>query len=83
VETYRLYEALECGCIPVFTKLPASLEDSGIPFKKTESWVKVAELMVYLLQNPVELQEYRNEILSAWTTYKNKLKLSVSKWLLL
>lgn len=82
VETYRLYEALECGCIPVFTKLPASLEHSGIPFLKTDTWEEVAELIEYFLKNPVQLQEYRNYILSAWAKYKNKLKLSVAKWLL-
>ena len=82
VETYRLYEALECGCIPVFTKLPAALEDSGIPFRKTETWEEVAEL-IEGLKNPGQLEEYHNEILSAWTKYKDKLKLCVAKWLLL
>jgi GR25 family glycosyltransferase involved in LPS biosynthesis/glycosyltransferase involved in cell wall biosynthesis len=83
VETYRLYEALECGCIPVFTKLPASLEVSGIPFLKTETWEEVAELVEYFLKNTTEMDNYRNDILSAWTTYKAKIKLSIEKWLLL
>ena len=83
VETYRLYEALECGCIPVFTKLPAVLEDSGIPFLKTESWEQVADLMKTLLKNPAELNTYSKDIMNAWLQYKNKLKLSIEKWLLL
>uniref|UniRef100_A0A6C0ANR5 Alpha-(1,3)-fucosyltransferase FucT N-terminal domain-containing protein n=1 Tax=viral metagenome TaxID=1070528 RepID=A0A6C0ANR5_9ZZZZ len=83
VETYRLYEALECGCIPVFTMLPAVLEDSGIPFLKTETWGQVADLIRYFLENPEQLNTYRDTILESWKTYKAKLKLSIKKWLLL
>jgi GR25 family glycosyltransferase involved in LPS biosynthesis len=83
VETYRFYEALECGCIPVFTKLPAVLLDSNIPFLKTETWTEVVDLINHFLKNPTELTRYRDTILESWNTYKNKLKKSVEKWLLL
>jgi GR25 family glycosyltransferase involved in LPS biosynthesis len=83
VETYRFYEALECGCIPVFTKLPAVLEDSGIPFLKTESWTEVSNLMTHFLKNPNQMNLYYKTIMNSWTTYKNRLKVSIEKWLLL
>jgi len=83
VETYRLYEALECGCIPVFTKLPAVLEDSGIPFLKTETWNDVVDLINHLLKNSDELNKYSRDIMNAWCKYKNRLQGSVEKWLLL
>jgi GR25 family glycosyltransferase involved in LPS biosynthesis len=83
VETYRLYEALECGCIPVFTKLPKVLEDSGIPFIKKESWAQVAELIQYFIENPSNMADYHKNIMIAWSNYKNRLQLSVKKWLLL
>jgi len=79
-ETYRLYEALECGCIPVFTKLPTILLSSKIPFLKTETWEQVAELMQKFLDNPSQMNAYRNTILSAWLAYKSELKLRVEKW---
>jgi len=83
VETYRLYEALECGCIPVFTKLPEVLKDSMIPFLKTETWDDVAELIQYFIKNPVQMNQYQTSILSAWNKYKDRLGLSIKKWLLL
>ena len=83
VETYRFYEALECGCIPVFTMLPPVLLDSKIPFLKTDTWEQVAELMKYFLKNPEQMKQYRDTILSGWSLYKAKLKVSVEKWLLL
>ena len=83
VETYRFYEALECGCIPVFTKLPAVLEDSDIPFLKIDDWNGVRDMIVYLLKNQTELNRYYDIIMKAWSNYKNRLKLSVQKWLLL
>ena len=83
VETYRLYEALECGCIPVFTKLPTVLEDSDIPFLRGETWKEVADLMSSLLENPVELNKHSNNIMVGWSNYKDRLKLSIEKWLLL
>jgi hypothetical protein len=83
VETYRLYEALECRCIPVFTKLPAILEDSGIPFIKKESWNEIAEMIKYFMENPNIMADYHKSIMVAWSNYKNRLKLSLEKWLLL
>ena len=83
VETYRFYEALECGCIPVFTKIPPILLDSKIPFLKTDTWEQVSELMKYFLKNPEQMNQYRDTILSGWHIYKSKLKVSVEKWLLL
>ena len=83
VETYRLYEALECGCIPVFTKLPAVLENSGIPFIQKETWAQIAELIQHFIENPTIMAEYHRSIMLAWCSYKNKLSLSVEKWLLL
>lgn len=83
VETYRLYEALECGCIPVFTKLPEVLKDSMIPFLKTETWDDVAKLIQHFIKNPVQMNQYQYSILSAWNKYKDRLGLSIKKWLLL
>ena len=83
VETYRLYEALECECIPVFTKLPAVLEDSGIPFIKKESWNEIAEMIKYFIENPTMMADYHKSLMVGWSNYKNKLKLSLEKWLLL
>jgi GR25 family glycosyltransferase involved in LPS biosynthesis len=83
VETYRFYEALECGCIPVFTKLPAVLEDSDIPFIRKDSWKEIAEMIQYFIENPSNMVDYQKSIITGWLNYKNRLKLSIEKWLLL
>jgi hypothetical protein len=83
VETYRLYEALECECIPVFTKLPAVLEKSGIPFIRKDNWNEIAEMIKYFIENPTMMADYHKSIIVGWSNYKNKLKLSLEKWLLL
>ena len=84
IETYRFYEALECGCIPVYTELPEILKDSNIPMiMKTETWNKVAEVMNFLLTNPSVMNDYHSKLMSWWISYKNKLKLQIDKWLLL
>jgi hypothetical protein len=70
IETFRFYEALESGCIPLFTELPPILEDSGIPLEKAESWDKVE----------FNITSYE-AIMEAWKRYKISIHKKVSKWL--
>lgn len=81
IETFRFYEALDCGCIPVFTELPEVLRDSGLPFLKTETWTKVVEAIQHLNANPLILAEYHKNLMNAWISYKNTLKKKGSEWL--
>jgi len=83
LETFRLYEALEHGCIPVFTELPASLEDSGIPFLATRNWDDIKELIEHLNKNKGQLLQYQTSILGGWSSFKERLKKDVSSWLTL
>ena len=80
LETFRLYEALESGCIPVFTEIPSILHDSGISFLRTETWLEVAELMRHLINNPDQLHHYQVSLISAWMGYKERLKKKVLQW---
>jgi hypothetical protein len=81
IETFRFYEALERGCIPVFTEMPAILHDSGISFLKTETWDEVVTLMRHLIKNPEELHHYQISIISAWMQYKERLRKKVLRWM--
>ena len=80
VETFRFYEALERGCIPVFTELPATLEDSGIPFLTTRSWNDVKDLIEHLNKNKEQLLQYQATILGGWSDFKERLKQAVTSW---
>ena len=81
IETFRFYEALECGCIPVFTELPEVLRDSGLPFLKTETWTKVVEAITQFNNNPTTLFEYHKSLMNAWISYKDTLKKKCVEWL--
>jgi GR25 family glycosyltransferase involved in LPS biosynthesis len=81
IETFRFYEALECGCIPVFTELPEVLRDSGLPFLKAETWTKVVEAIAHLNKNPDILFEYHKNLMNAWISYKDILKKRATEWL--
>jgi hypothetical protein len=83
LETFRLYEALEHGCIPVFTELPTVLEDSGIPFLATRNWNDIKELIEHLNKNKDQLLQYQTTILGGWSSFKERLKKDVSSWLTL
>jgi hypothetical protein len=81
IETFRIYEALECGCIPLFTELPVSLENAGIPFIRTDTWEDVVKLINKMNNNPLEMAEYNRSIMEAWKSYKEQLKHEVTRWL--
>jgi GR25 family glycosyltransferase involved in LPS biosynthesis len=80
IETFRIYEALECGCIPVFTEIPAVLHDSGISFLSAETWGDMVELMKGLINNPEQLYHYQVSIVSAWMQYKERLRKKILTW---
>lgn len=81
VETYRIYEALECGCIPVFTELPRVLEESNIPFLVADSWAEMVSVIDDLYSNKDALEKYHKELLESWKEYKERLRTRVTKLL--
>jgi GR25 family glycosyltransferase involved in LPS biosynthesis len=81
IETYRFYEAIESGCIPVFTELPEILLESGIPFLRTSTWEEVAELIKHFLKNRIQLDSYHKSIYNGWLRYKKQLQTNMQAWL--
>ena len=86
VETYRLYEALDCGCIPLFVDSPEvnqwlQVFNSEIPFLKLPSWEYTAGLLQHFQQNVDQMEKYRASILISWAKYKMGLKERVRKWI--
>ena len=86
VETYRFYEALECGCIPLFIDSPETNDwlqifNSEMPFLKLPSWEYAVGLLQHFQQNVEQMEKYRANILNSWAKYKMGLKEHVRKWL--
>ena len=84
IETFRLYEALECGCIPLYVKTPGDeayiqrlQEELGI--LPVSSWGEAAALVNHLMKEKHLLETYRNTLLTQWRVWKNKLGDRVKK----
>ena len=84
-ETYRFYEALECGCVPFFIDSPHTqswlkLLHGEVPFLKLESWGHAAGLLQHFQQNPEQMESYRRNVLMGWAKFKMGLKERVRMW---
>jgi hypothetical protein len=79
VETFRLYEALECGCIPIYVKtggddLYVKMLQDELGLLPVSSWEEASKLMEHLWKEKALLETYRNSVLTQWRLWKNKLK---------
>jgi GR25 family glycosyltransferase involved in LPS biosynthesis len=82
-ETFRVYEALECGCIPLYVKQGDQdrhadflMDELGI--MPSSNWEEASKLMNHLLQNISLLENYRTMILNRWVALKRKLTSEIS-----
>ena len=78
VETFRLYEALECGCVPIYVK--ENGDEAYVDMLQTElgllpvsNWNEAFILMVHFLKEKELLENYRNSLLTRWKTWKERL----------
>ena len=87
IETHRIYEALEAGCIPLV--LHNEKNDSWfrwitnyIPLLDIASWKDAERSMIHLLSKPEALEIYRNQLLEKWVSWCSILKQQTRAWLL-
>lgn len=78
-ETFRLWEALEHGAIPIYVREPDDGEfyemvTKHIPIMSLPSWVDAIEYVVGLLKHQDLLIAYRNLLLKKWLDWKKELK---------
>ena len=83
-ETFRIYEALECGCVPLYVKngdndLLANRLMEEIGILPSSSWSEAAALTDHLLKNIQMLENYRTVVLNRWLVYKKKVAETVRK----
>ena len=75
-ETYRLYEALEAGCIPIIES-PFQFFDNFLPnnpLLSVNSWEDSSTIIKKYLENKKDIEILRNKINDWWTQHKENLK---------
>ena len=85
-ETYRFYEALECGCIPLLvrTERNAAWIDwvtEHVPIAVQGSWAANAQMVAHLMGAKPMLEAYRDKVLRGWMAWRAELKREVGTWL--
>jgi hypothetical protein len=79
IETFRLYEALEAGTIPIYVRIQGDDEFWKIISKKLElieltSWESALTFIQTLINNTTKAEEYRTLIVTNWQLWKNQIK---------
>ena len=73
-ETYRIYEALECGCIPVVENAYKYYDRlfPNNPFLKVDIWIEAKEIIKKWRDD--QIQKKRDECKMWWNGYKKQLQ---------
>jgi hypothetical protein len=85
-ETFRFYEALECGCIPIVVRTEANSEwvdwvAENLQMFPLHSWSEASKFMEGLMSNKTMLESYRTRVLIAWIQWRATIKDDVRKFL--
>jgi hypothetical protein len=75
VETFRIYEALEAGAIPILVKEEGhdaffAWLGQWLPLLAVSSWQNAAEIIFTLKSKPEVYEQYRAQLLVAWEVMK-------------
>jgi hypothetical protein len=80
-ETFRLYEALEHGAIPLYVRLESGIDReywtwlrSHLHLIEIESWNKVPAILELFHKNPEKAEQYRAGLLEQWAKWKAECK---------
>jgi len=84
-ETFRFYEALMCGCIPLVLRGPENEQwfqwvSEKIPLVSLSSWDDAARIMLSLTANPDRLAIYRERVLTGWANWLKELEDASRQW---
>jgi hypothetical protein len=83
-ETFRIYEALEAGAVPIVVQ-EAGMEDyftfigRHLPLMLATSWEHAAQLVYTLKSQPELYEKYRLQLLEAWENCKLQTNATVKK----
>ncbi len=82
LDTYRLVEALECGCIPIVEKRPENYFAKlfgNFPFLAVDHWSEAPMMINELLSDRKKLEKLRLSCNKWWINYKKQLQKETAK----
>jgi hypothetical protein len=68
LETFRFFESLRYGCIPVVEELPSSWFYDDAPVIRVNKWSDIESLLIDLQSNKLDLQAMHQASLDWWKT---------------
>jgi len=78
VETFRMYECLEAGTIPLYVRSEGDelywKFISRLSLLNIETWEKAKEVITYFLHNPEKAETYRKILYANWNIWKSDIK---------
>ena len=82
VETFRFWEALESGAVPLYVRSEGDEEyfkfiSSKLPILSIQSWDKATDFVKSLISNTNTLTHYRTTMLQRWKEWKDELKAKI------
>jgi hypothetical protein len=82
VETFRLYEALEIGCIPIYVRQDGDelfwkVISKNLDITELKNWNEAVSFINEMLDNPEGAEVYRNILYRNWNLWKNDVKHSI------
>jgi len=81
IETFRLYEALEVGTIPIYVrnegdKVFWNKISLKLGLLELENWTQAKDVIQNFLDNPDKGEKYQIKLCEAWAKWKAEIKLS-------
>lgn len=69
LETFRFFEAIRYGCIPVTEQLPSRTFYDGAPGLQLRAWGELPERIRPLLSDETQLEELQERVLEWWQSH--------------
>jgi GR25 family glycosyltransferase involved in LPS biosynthesis len=84
IETFRLYEALETGTIPIYVRVESDTEFWNLISKKLQiinldTWEKAIEFINLLITKKDFGEKYRLKLIDNWRLWKDEIKVACQK----
>jgi hypothetical protein len=80
IETFRLYETLETGTIPLYVRVENDIDfwnkiSTKLGLVNIDTWEKAVAFINFLLEKPDYAEKYRLKLVENWRLWKNEIRM--------